>query len=93
MTADSMPVSPETVREPEHMEMRPSWDCRVCGAPWPCDPVKVALSEEYRCFPSLLILFLMSAYQEAQENLGYLDGQPADLLNRIAGWAQDRGRG
>jgi hypothetical protein len=73
------------------MAMRPSWDCRVCGAPWPCAPGKVALSEEYRDFPSLLILFLMSTYHEAREHLGYL-GQPADLFERIAGWAHGRRR-
>ncbi|WP_433792698.1 hypothetical protein [Actinoplanes sp. CA-252034] len=91
MTAEPVPVQPETVQEPEHMAMRPSWDCRVCGAPWPCASAKVALSEEYRSFPSLLTLFLMSTYQEAREHLGYL-GQPADLFERIVGWAQGRRR-
>jgi hypothetical protein len=24
----------------EHIAARPSWDCRLCLKPWPCDPVE-----------------------------------------------------
>jgi hypothetical protein len=71
------------------MAARPSWDCRVCGDPWPCASAKVAMTEEYQCFPSLLLLFLVSTYQEARETLGYSD-RPVDLFERIVGWAQNR---
>jgi hypothetical protein len=23
----------------EYLLKRPSWDCRACGKPWPCEPV------------------------------------------------------
>ncbi|GIF04308.1 hypothetical protein Asi03nite_18460 [Actinoplanes siamensis] len=28
----------------EHTEARPSWDCRACGKPWPCDPAREQLA-------------------------------------------------
>jgi hypothetical protein len=73
--------------EPEHMAVRPSWNCRVCDDPWPCATAKTALTEEYQSFPSLLFLFLVSTYQEARETFGYSD-RPADLFERFVGWAQ-----
>ena len=30
----------------EHVAKRPSWDCRLCAKPWPCDPAREALAIE-----------------------------------------------
>jgi hypothetical protein len=30
----------------DHLPARPSWDCRVCGQPWPCVPAREKLSRE-----------------------------------------------
>jgi len=27
----------------EHTPARPSWDCRSCGRPWPCDSARTRL--------------------------------------------------
>jgi hypothetical protein len=27
-----------------HSPARPSWDCRACGRPWPCDPAREQLA-------------------------------------------------
>jgi hypothetical protein len=36
----------DTAAGGEHMAERPSWDCRACGSPWPCDPAREALTIE-----------------------------------------------
>lgn len=43
--------------QPEHTANRPdSWNCRVCGAEWPCDPAKVAMrSEAQRTYLGMLM--------------------------------------
>lgn len=28
----------------DHDPARPSWDCRACGRPWPCDPAREQLA-------------------------------------------------
>jgi hypothetical protein len=28
----------------EHIEVRPSWNCRACGRPWPCGPAREELA-------------------------------------------------
>lgn len=30
----------------DHTAARPSWDCRVCGRPWPCEPARERLLGE-----------------------------------------------
>ncbi|MEU4429002.1 hypothetical protein AB0F81_51060 [Actinoplanes sp. NPDC024001] len=30
----------------EHTPDRPSWQCRACGLPWPCDPARERLTAE-----------------------------------------------
>ena len=44
----------------EHVGVRPHWDCRVCGGPWPCATAKVELAEQYQNFPHGLSVFLGS---------------------------------
>lgn len=31
----------------QHAPTHPDWLCRVCGADWPCEPARDALSAEY----------------------------------------------
>jgi len=31
-----------TTEVTEHLAHRPSWDCLVCGKPWPCDTAREA---------------------------------------------------
>ena len=30
----------------EHVPARPSWECRACGRPWPCEPARAILIRE-----------------------------------------------
>lgn len=73
----------------DHTADRSSWDCRVCGQPWPCAPGKVALAEEFLTCPSLLIMFLVSTFYEAQESYPCRE-LPTDLFERIVMWAVRR---
>lgn len=42
MTAPGTPADPSdhSAHEPE----RPSWNCHICGRPWPCDPARERLT-------------------------------------------------
>ncbi|MEU4242181.1 flavin reductase [Actinoplanes sp. NPDC026619] len=35
-----------TPLDPEHTASRPDWNCRACGAEWPCEPAKAAMRAE-----------------------------------------------
>ena len=39
------PQNPDarTTEITEHIAGRPSWDCRLCSRPWPCDPAREAM--------------------------------------------------
>ncbi|WP_433790968.1 hypothetical protein [Actinoplanes sp. CA-252034] len=77
----------------EHVGERPSWDCRVCGGPWPCATAKVELAEQYRSFPHGLAIFLGSCMLEAIDDLAArTGGPPADLYERFLGWADSGAR-
>ena len=69
----------------EHIGVRPGWDCRVCGHPWPCATAKVELTEEYPAAP--LTFFLSSCLLEAIDDWAAgAGGPPADLFERFLGW-------
>ena len=69
----------------EHTADRPTWDCRVCGRPWPCAVAKVELSEHFASMG--LGLFMASCWYEAIESFRWGDAQvPADLYDRFLGW-------
>lgn len=71
----------------EHVAARPSWDCRACGQPWPCANAKIHLAEEYALFPTNLIVYLSTAFDEAGGDLADADGHfPVDLYERFLGW-------
>ncbi|GGN68952.1 hypothetical protein GCM10010112_33930 [Actinoplanes lobatus] len=71
----------------EHVPARPSWDCRACGAPWPCAPVKVTLLDEYREFPSVLMLYLATQFHAAvEDHLATTGAIPTDLYARFLAW-------
>jgi hypothetical protein len=38
---------PSHIRNIDHVPEQPSWDCKSCGKPWPCDPAREALVAEY----------------------------------------------
>ncbi|GLZ56467.1 flavin reductase family protein [Micromonospora sp. NBRC 107095] len=71
--------------------MRPLWRCRGCGAPWPCQPARLALLAEYRHDRVGLLVYLGALMAEAGAQLTRLHGRPADLHERFLGWARGRG--
>jgi hypothetical protein len=71
----------------EHIGERPSWDCRVCGEPWPCAPAKVELGEQYGGWPTGLSLYVSSCLLEAIEDMRTTgDGSPTRLFDRFMSW-------
>ncbi|WP_308042526.1 flavin reductase [Micromonospora sp. PLK6-60] len=74
-----------------HEAMRPLWRCRNCGAPWPCQPARLALLIEYRHDRTALLVYLGTLLVEARDQLGQLHSPPPDLTERFLGWARARG--
>lgn len=76
----------------EHQGERPSWDCRVCGQPWPCAVAKVELAEQYQRSPRGLGLYLGSCLIEAIDDWAAGSaGAPAHLFERFVGWSGEPG--
>ena len=66
----------------EHIEQRPSWDCRACGKPWPCDPVRESLATELS--PTALRIHMWLRLEIAA---GDMPGTPAgEMFERFLHW-------
>ncbi len=50
---------------PEHVPVRPDWQCAECGADWPCISAKSALAEEYASDRVALLFYLALRQWEA----------------------------
>jgi hypothetical protein len=75
----------------EHVAKRPTWECTVCGEPWPCAPAKIELAEQYQSMS--LGLFMASCWHEAIEHLRASEERvPTDLYERFLGWIADAKR-
>jgi hypothetical protein len=70
----------------EHIPDRPSWDCRVCGKPWPCDPSREALRIEYLRFPTVLRMYLAQQMTAAIVELHHV--QPGEFHERFLAWSR-----
>ena len=76
-----------TMQRTEHSNVRPSWDCRVCGLPWPCASAKADLVREFEKFPSVLAIYMSAQMHDALSDLSdYGDPAPLDLYERFLGW-------
>lgn len=81
-TEDTAPVE-----SPEHLKLRPSWDCAVCAQPWPCANAKVSLMTEFQEYPTVLAIYMSSQMHEAFVDLiARGPVRPADLYDRFLGW-------
>lgn len=68
----------------EHLADRPSWDCRQCLKPWPCDPAREAFKAT---MTSVERAILMWTYLEngAEE----LRGMPlGEIFDRFIAWTR-----
>jgi hypothetical protein len=75
----------------EHLWIRPTWGCRTCEHPWPCPAAKEAMLEEFRCFPSVLSVYMFGQLTDALDDLTSRgEGPPSDLFERFVAWATPR---
>jgi hypothetical protein len=66
----------------DHTAERPSWDCRSCGKPWPCDPAREALASEMDRVQ--LAIFMWINLVEAVGDMP--TGPASDLFERFIRW-------
>jgi hypothetical protein len=69
----------------EHTPEKPSWDCRACGRPWPCDPAREAMLIEFSGMPSVLMFYLSSQATDAHGDLRLPSGE---LFERFQAWVR-----
>lgn len=71
----------------DHVGDRPTWDCRVCGRPWPCADAKSRLRDEFRTSPSFLSIYMSAQMIDAARDLtAHGADPPADLYERFLLW-------
>jgi hypothetical protein len=66
----------------EHIAERPSWDCRACDKPWPCDPARERLMLEMDRVP--LAIYMWVNLEEAARDMPL--GPVAELFERFIKW-------
>lgn len=66
----------------EHIEERPSWDCRACGKPWPCDPAREELAATLA--PTRLRTQMWTRLEVAAQDLSH--DPAAELFERFLHW-------
>jgi hypothetical protein len=70
--------------ETEHLPARPSWDCRVCGRPWPCLPAQDALTRAHGRMD--LAVLMWNYLEEAAKDMP--QSAASELFNRFLRWTQ-----
>jgi hypothetical protein len=68
----------------EHVATRPSWDCRACGKPWPCDPARENLLAEMGRVN--LSVYMWANLEEAIRDLP--KGPPSEMFERFIRWTR-----
>ncbi|MFE9655375.1 hypothetical protein [Micromonospora sp. NPDC006431] len=76
--------------------MRPLWLCRICAAPWPCQPARLLLLMEHRRDRVALSVYLAGLLFDATADLMKLNPNatpsPAELFDRFLAWAAPESR-
>ena len=67
-----------------HQPDRPSWDCRACDKPWPCDPAREQLTQTYG--RKTLSIFAVDRLSEAARDIPTMT--PAELYERFLAWTR-----
>ena len=68
----------------EHVAERPSWDCRVCGKAWPCDPAREALLIEMDRVALAIYMWLNLEEAVLETSLG----PASELFERFIRWTR-----
>jgi hypothetical protein len=66
----------------DHTPERPSWRCRICGAPWPCTHARNDLSA--RMDRVSLATHMWAQLDNAAADLP--NGSPSELFDRFIHW-------
>lgn len=67
----------------EHLEAdRPSWDCKACGKPWPCDPAREQLAASLD--RTQLAEYGWARFEEAAGDMP--DAPVGEMLDRFVRW-------
>ncbi|MGC4757478.1 hypothetical protein [Micromonospora trifolii] len=96
MSASNAPPSRDRQRRAvrPHLPMRPLWLCRMCAAPWPCQPARLLLVIEYQRDRVGLSIYMAGLLFEATADLIKLNPNPApspaDMFARFVGWIARR---
>ena len=72
--------------EIEHIAERPSWDCRACARPWPCDPAREGLVAELD--PVQLAMHAWLNLEEAAQDLPFASAD--EMFDRFLAWTRVR---
>jgi hypothetical protein len=79
-----------TSPRPAHTPLRPTWLCRGCADPWPCEGARADLLAEHADDLVFLAVFMASALGEAVRDLAELGPTaaptPAELWDRFLAW-------
>lgn len=71
MTEYHLPRDPDdrAAEVTEHIAHRPSWDCRQCLKPWPCDPAREAFMATMTTVERAILMwvYLEAAAEEIRE--------------------------
>jgi hypothetical protein len=70
--------------EAEHLPFQPSWDCRVCGQPWPCEPAQIVLVRTHGQVE--LAVLMWDHLEEAARDMPHAPA--SDLFDRFLRWTQ-----
>jgi hypothetical protein len=68
----------------EHQPARPTWDCRACQTPWPCDPARERLVRLYD--GTTLSIFMVDRLLEAIRDVPAMT--PFELFDRFLAWTR-----
>ena len=68
----------------DHLPQRPTWDCRACDKPWPCDPAREGLAAELGT--TELAVYAAAHLQVAAADMP--TAPPAELYDRFIGWVR-----
>ena len=66
----------------EHTPARPSWDCRACGRPWPCDAARKRLTGELGRVD--LAVLMWDHIEEAARDMPRIPA--SELFDRFLRW-------
>jgi len=68
----------------ERTAARPSWECRACDKPWPCDPAREQLAAEMDGLQ--LSLYLFTCLEVVAGDLPRLP--PGEAFDRFIAWTR-----